>query len=269
MPPKPSPSSNPGPTIPCEQCGYSNEPERVYCHNCGSKLDRSLLPKAESKAVEHPEKVRKRVEKMTNPRAGWFWHEVKTLFKVVFFSALLAAAVDFGWPPEDLPDTSKKPDEIRLVSSDMMEALGSPTPARVSFSDADINQYLKQKMNKPQDTMIPGVQLAQAYVACKPGVLHIFEEFSAFGLPTYARIDFKLTVKDGKFTTNIVGAAFGRLSIDPQLMQYAGAQQTVDYPFGTLWTTLQRERKQMDKIQSITVGDGRIDLVSKGAEPGR
>jgi hypothetical protein len=246
-----------------------NEPERVYCHNCGSKLDRSLLPKAESKAVEHPEKMRKRVEKMTNPRAGWFGREIKTLVKVAFFSALLAAAVDFFWPPEDLPDMSKKPEEIRLVSSDMMEALGSLTPAKVSFSDSDINHYLKQPLAKPQDTVIPGVQLVHAYVACKPGVLHIFEEFSAFGFPTYARIDFKLAVKNGKFTTDIVGAAFGRLSIDPQLMQYAATQQTVDYPFGTLWTSLQRERKQMDKLQSITVGDGRIDLVSKGAEPGR
>src|ERR1700757_2562322 len=99
MPPKPSPPSSPAPTLPCEQCGYVNEPERVYCHNCGSKLDRSLLPKAESKAVEAPEKVRKRVEKMTNPRSGWFGREVKALFKVVFFSALLAAAIDFFWPP--------------------------------------------------------------------------------------------------------------------------------------------------------------------------
>jgi hypothetical protein len=265
MPPSPS---NPGPNLPCEQCGYVNEPERVYCHNCGSKLDRSLLPKAESKAVEHPEKVRKRVEKMTNPRAGWFWREIKTLFKVAFFAALIAAVVDFCWPPDDLPDMSKKSEEPRLVSSDMMEALGSPTPAKVSFSDSDINQYFKQTV-KTQDTMIPGVQMVHAYVACKPGVLHIYEEFSAFGLPTYSRVDLKIAVKDGKFTTSIIGAAFGRLSIDPQLMQYAGAQQAIDYPFGTLWTSLQRERKQMDKIQSIAVGDGRIDLVSKGAEPGR
>jgi hypothetical protein len=230
-------------------------------------LDRSLLPKAESKAVEHPEKVRKRVERMTNPRAGWFGREVKTLFKVAFFSALIAAGINFFWPPEDLPEL-KKTDEIRLVSSDMMEALGSPTPAKVSFSDNDINHFLDKSI-KTQDTMIPGVQLVHAYVNCKPGVLRIFAEYSAFGFSTYSRIDFKVAVKDGKFTTNIVGAAFGRLSIDPQLMQFASAQQTVDYPFGTLWASLQRERKQMDKLQSITVGDGRIDLVTKGAEPGR
>jgi hypothetical protein len=37
-----------------------------------------------------------------------------------------------------------------------------------------------------------------------------------------------------------------------------------DYAFGTLWTSLDREHKEMDKFQSISVQDGRIELVSKG-----
>ena len=31
----------------CAECKYENEVERVYCHNCGEKLDRSLLPKVD------------------------------------------------------------------------------------------------------------------------------------------------------------------------------------------------------------------------------
>ena len=37
-----------------------------------------------------------------------------------------------------------------------------------------------------------------------------------------------------------------------------------DYYFGTLWESLQREHKQMDKMLSVTVQKGRIDLVTKG-----
>jgi hypothetical protein len=111
--------------------------------------------------------------------------------------------------------------------------------------------------------MVPGVQVVNAFVRCVPGVLRIYSEQSAFGYPTFSRIDYKLEVKAGKFTPTIVGGAFGKLSIDPQLMQYA------DYAFGTLWDSLGRERKQMDKMQSITVADGRIDLVTKGMSAGR
>lgn len=253
MPSNPQPT----PTLPCEQCGYNNEPERVYCHNCGSKLDRSLLPKAAEKPQEDAQKAKKRIERMTNPRANVLAREFKALVKVAFFSALIAALFLVFQKPEDMPEL-KKGEMLRLVSSDMMEALGSPTPARVSFTDNDINGYLKQPLNKPKDTMVPGVQVVHAYVKCLPGVLRIYSEQSAFGFPTYSRIDFKLEVKDGKFLATVVGGAFGKLSIDPQLMQYA------DYAFGTLWDSLQRERKQMDKMQSITVYEGRIDLVTKG-----
>jgi hypothetical protein len=258
MPSNPQPT----PTLPCEQCGYNNEPERVYCHNCGSKLDRSLLPKAAEKPQEDAQKAKKRIEKMTNPRANIFARELKTLVKVAFFAALLASAFLIFQKPDDMPEL-KKGEMLRLVSSDMMEALGSPTPARVSFTDNDINGYLKQPLNKPKDTMVPGVQLMHAYVKCLPGVLRIYSEQSAFGIPFYSRIDFKLEVKDGKFMPTVVGGAFGKLSIDPQLMQYA------DYAFGTLWDSLQRERKQMDKMQSVAVYEGHIDLVTKGLNAAR
>jgi hypothetical protein len=147
---------------------------------------------------------------------------------------------------------------MRLVSSDMMDALGAPVPRQVSFADDDINQFLKQKLKAPIDTMVPGVQLVHATVKCTPGVLHIFSEQSALGLPVFFRIDYKLEVKNGKFIPTIVGGAFGRVQVDPQLMQYA------DYAFGSLWTALDREHKQMTKMLSVVVGQGRIDLVTKG-----
>lgn len=254
----PTNPSTPAPTLPCEQCGYNNEPERVYCHNCGAKLDRSLLPKAAEKPQEHPEKAKKRIEKMTNPKSGWFWREIKTLIKVAFFSALVAAIYLMFQKPDDLPEV-KKTDEIRFVSSDMMEALGAPNPTRVSFSDDDINHYLKQQpLKKRQPTMIPGVDVVAAFVACTPGVLRIYSQQNAFGFDTYSRIDYKLEVKDGKFIPTVVGGAFGKLNVDPQLMQYA------DYAFGTLWDSLGRERKQMDKMLSVSVQQGHIDLVTKG-----
>jgi len=257
MPPKPQQT----PGLPCEQCEYVNEPERVYCHNCGAKLDRSLLPKVDEKKQEHPEVAKKRIAKMTNPGSNWFSREVKTLFKVAFFSALIAAVYLLLQKPDDVPEPSKEPSG-RLISSDMMEALSSPTPAAIAFSEDDINQHMKQAV-KTQDTMVPGVQLVHAYVKCSPGVLRIFSEQSAFGYPLFSRIDYKLEVKEGKFTPTIVGGAFGRISIDPQAMQYA------DYAFGTLWTSLERDHKQMNKMQRVVVSEGRIDLVTKGDVPAK
>ena len=67
----------PAPTLTCKQCNYDNEPERVYCHNCGAKLDRTVLPKDPAKTKEGKEKTAKRVRRMINPARGFFtnWHK--------------------------------------------------------------------------------------------------------------------------------------------------------------------------------------------------
>ncbi len=60
------------PILKCPQCEYANEPERVYCHNCGAKLDRSLLPQVkEAKEKQDQERARRRVKKLTNPELGF------------------------------------------------------------------------------------------------------------------------------------------------------------------------------------------------------
>jgi hypothetical protein len=257
MPSNPSPSA----TLPCEQCGYLNEPERVYCHNCGSKLDRSLLPKGEEKKQEPPEKARKRISKMTNPQAGWFGREVKALFKVAIYAALLAAILLIIQKPDGLPDGKKEP-TMRLVSSDMMEALESPTPRALSFTEDEVNQYLKQMLKKTEGA-IPGVDFTRAYISFLPGVLHLCSEQAVLGYPLFSGIDYQVEIKDGKLATKIVGGNFGRLAVDPQIMQY------LDVAFQNLWKALDRERKQMDKMQSVKIEKQRIDLVTKGTAGAR
>ena len=98
--------------------------------------------------------------------------------------------------------------------------------------------------------MVPGVQVVHAYGRLRAGGAASLPSNPPLVYPLYSRIDYKLEVKSGKFTPTIVGGAFGKLAIDPQLMQYA------DYAFGTLWESLQREHKQMDKMLSVTVREG-------------
>lgn len=255
MPANPSSSAN----LPCEQCGYLNEPERVYCHNCGAKLDRSLLPKVEEKKkTESPEKARKRIEKITNPKSGGFFYELKTLFKTLFYAALVAAVILIARPPNGVPDP-KEPASMRLISGDMADALESPGPRPIAFAENEVNDYLKRKL-KAKEGAIPGVEFKKAYVNLTPGVLRINSENSVFGYSVYSGVHYALDVKDGKFVTTIVGGNFGRLSVDPRLMVYAAAA------FDSLWGSLQPERKWMDRMLSVKVSDKRIDLVTKGTQ---
>src|SRR5206468_5402920 len=94
------------PTLPCKECGYANEPERVYCHNCGTKLDRSLLPKETTSPEETLAAARKRIKQMTNPGRGWA--EFKAGCKVFFWAAVVAIVYLLAMPPQRLPSREKE-----------------------------------------------------------------------------------------------------------------------------------------------------------------
>ena len=250
-PPKPA-------NLPCPQCSFVNEAERVYCHNCGAKLDRSLLPVHDEQGEDSPARARKRISKMTNPKTGFVFQEVKALFKVEIAAVVVAALFLIAQKPEGVPEV-KKAGIQRLINSDMMEAIQSPKPSLISFTEEEVNQHL-QKVIKPQDTLIPGVEVSRVYAEFTPGVIRMGTENSIFGYPIHAEISFLVEVKAGKFTTSIVAGNLGRLAVDPRLLRLPYGEIL----FQSSWDALKHERQQMDKMERVDVKKGEITLVTKG-----
>jgi hypothetical protein len=243
----------------CGQCGYANEPERVYCHNCGAKLDRSVLPKGEGgKKEESPEVARKRISRMTNPSSTSLWREVKALLKSVGGGAFCAALLLIARTPEGVPD-AKAQTIAPLIGDDLAAILQSPVPRSLVLSEADVNAHLAKTV-KAKDGLIPGIEFKRMYVNFLGGnVLQASTEQSLWGFPIFNSILFKLDRKDGKLAPECVGGSFGRLRIHPAIMKHA------DFAFQKLWEALKREREQIERLQSVIVDKGRIQLVSRGA----
>src|SRR3954465_14490053 len=107
-------------TLTCKDCGYNNEPERVYCHNCGAKLDRSVLPKEEQLRRESPEKARKRIMKMTNPGSSVVKRELSAFVKTIVFALLAAILIAMVRPPETVPPMQSEA-PARLLASDLSD----------------------------------------------------------------------------------------------------------------------------------------------------
>jgi hypothetical protein len=248
----------------CGACGFSNEPERVYCHNCGAKLDRSLLPIVEQdKKQESTESARRRIKKMTNPGGYTVGKFLKSLFSTLFWAAFVASIFLISQKPDGVPD-DKNELPTRLIQSELMEAIQSPTPRMISFSEADVNGTLKQSLKRAgTSSTIPGIEFQRAYARLTPNIIHLGAQQSLWGYPVYSGVDYRLTVADGKFTPIMVGGNFGRLPVPLPAMQY------LDFVFQKLWTALKREHEQVQKMQSVSIGQGRIDFVTKGATGAR
>jgi hypothetical protein len=215
-----------------------------------------VLPTHEEQTEDSPENARKRISKLTNPKPAFVFQEFKTFLKVEVYAALTAALFLISQKPDGVPEPKKESIQ-RLINSDMMEAIQSPQPRSISFTQDDVNQHLK-KTAKPRDTVVPGVEVSRVYAVFTPGVIRMGTENSIFGYPIYAEVDFRVEIKDGKFSTPIIGGNLGLLSIDPRIMQYS------DILFQGSWDALKRERGQMDRMARVDVKKGEITLVTKG-----
>lgn len=254
-------SSPSGPTLTCSQCGFANEAERVYCHNCGAKLDRSVLPKADAPTQQSFEKSRRRVQKMTNPGSSVITRELKALIKTLIYAGLVASIIQIVRPPADVPSAKSDEASLRMVSSDLADALESAQPRALQFTDGEVNNHLRSALKTKAKGLIPGVKFERAYAKFDPGNVYIGLEQSVGGYSLYSGARYTIGVKDGKLFADNCGGNFGRLAVHPMIMKYLAVV------FKPLWTALQREKSQMDSMRQIVVEKGRILLVTKGRAP--
>jgi transcription initiation factor TFIIIB Brf1 subunit/transcription initiation factor TFIIB len=244
--------------ITCKQCGYVNEGERVYCHSCGTKLDRSLLP-SESQP-ESTQKEQKRIRKMVAPSRGFFASGGKKLAATLLWAVLVAGTIEIARPPEGAPPLPKKGEfvdtpPIRMVLENLLHA---PGPRKLVLKEADINAYLKNSVKAKSAGLIGDeVKFMRAYVKLNEGEIRITTQQSLFDYPLYGTIYYQLAIRDNTLQATCTGGNFGRLPVDPRLMKY------LDIVFKQLWGALAPDKKLLDRAQSVDVHKDFIEVVSK------
>lgn len=249
-------------TLLCKQCNFENEPERVYCHNCGAKLDRSLLPPEASKR-EDPILIQERVRKIVKPRKINSLKQVKNLAISVLVAAVLAAIYTLAMPPDGVPTLSSEAVmSAPMITDDLEDQIQQPGPHRLTYTDDQVNAFLQSSLrSKEKNDKSVAMKFERAYVHFDEGVCHITFVRSIFGFPLYMTTARQVSIANGKLTSQSVGGSFGRLSIPAKAMPYLEA------PFSALWAALESDRKLVSQLQSIGFHKGSTDLITK-AVPG-
>jgi len=95
----------------CTECQRENEPERIYCHNCGERLDRSAVV-AQQKAPD-PQETHRRLQKMLGP-PNMARRRFLAIGKLALAAAVAAALVEIALPPDLPPATKATPTQVDL-----------------------------------------------------------------------------------------------------------------------------------------------------------
>ena len=249
-------------TLLCKQCNFENEPERVYCHNCGAKLDRSLLP-PEATRREDPVVVQERVRKMVSPRRGMGLRGVKHLIYSLVIASVLAALLLIIKPPRNIPQLSK---EAVMTAPAIMDDLATleeaPTPVSRAFRypEDQVNAFLQNAV-RGKDSTSYGVTMKfeRVYIHFHEGYCSITTEQSIMGLLIYATTNRTVKIENGALVSQVLGGSFGSLKIPAVAMVH------LEGIFGPLEKLFEHDRPQLTRLQSITCREKAVDLATKPA----
>jgi hypothetical protein len=232
----------------CLECRHENEAERIYCHNCGERLDRSAV--VAQKKVEDPKETHRRLRKMlegpSRTRQNFF-----VACKLALAAVATAALVQMILPPE-FPPAVKVSAPVQLdleLESAVMRSTG------LNHSQNDINAYLTYRLaGKKKVLNKPFLNFERAAVIFKERECVVGWERSFFGYSIYSQTSYRVGVSGGKISAVNTGGWIGRMPIHPSVMRFA------DIIFADLWSALDRERKLLTKMGGVEFHDGSVTI---------
>ncbi len=233
----------------CGECRHANEAERIYCHNCGERLDRSAA--AARKPMVDPTETHRRLQKMLEPPSR-VRHNFFAVSKLALAAVAAAALVEMALPPELPAPTKIVSPQIDL---DLENAHLRPSP--LEYSQDQINAYLTYRLiSKKKALTYPFLTFVRATASFREGACTIGVERSLFGYSIFSRTSHRVDTSAGKIAATNVGGWIGRLPIHPAIMQFG------DIIFADLWSVLERERKLIGKMGAVNFHDGSVTITA-------
>lgn len=241
----------------CPECQHENEAERIYCHDCGVRLDRSAaslrqVPK-ETAAQKH-----QRVRQLFNARAAKNRFLILRTSKLLLGAVGLAALIQMILPP-DLPSPSEKSAGFSQINFELENALERHDGARLQYSEDQVNEHLRYALKVKKAALNkPFLEFIRAIAQIREDLCAITVERSIFGLSIYTSGSYSVGLNSGKASVTNKGGQIGRLQIHPAVFQYTGVI------FSDVWAALDRERKLVAKMKAIEFHDKAVSLIAPG-----
>ncbi len=241
--------------ITCSECQHANEPERVYCHNCGARLDRTKL--IQGKAAQAPaETQNQHLKKMLDPRRGRVLSATAKLLKIVIGAWICAAIIVMLLPPE-LPPEPKNYLFAPMIGMDLTSALASHRTTPLVYDEAQVNSFIASNLRRKDSPAKEGYfPLERVLVRFEEGVCAITTKRTLFGYPIYSGGSYRVSIDNGKIMATGTGGFIGRLGLPSSLMKIGAPL------LEKTWSTLGRERNSISRLAAIEFHPQSVSLIA-------
>ena len=231
----------------CLECRHENEPERVYCHNCGAKLNRAAAATIPGK-TDDAETVatRERLRRMLDQRGVKARRLIFNIARLILGAGLAAVLIQMYFAP-DLPATGKDLELGPQIGLDLEHALIQPRGAQLTYQQDQVNSYLANVLKRKKTSLLdkPFLEFRRGVAQFDEGVFRMTVERSIFGCSLYTSAFYRVNVQNGKASGMCEGGMIGRMPIHPQVMRYA------NFLLGDVWKALAQDEKLVAKFAAI------------------
>lgn len=241
----------------CQKCGHENEPERVYCHNCGEKLDRSNL-KEELEKEKKQEQVQKKVKATSAALRASLLGGFKGLAIVLVASFVVAAIIQIVRVPENTPEPAGDAAfDAPEILFQMENAIHGTRPVILTYSQDQVNGYLSRSI-RGEARKLPGIQIEfeRVFAIFDEDLCGLYMEHTLWGAPFYAGAGFQITYEDGEMQTQTEAVYLGRLELPAFFMKPLG------FMFEELWHALRRENRLVSELSAIEFKEEAVSMTA-------
>ena len=162
----------------CPECQHDNEPERIYCHHCGARLDRSAIASRVS-PKENLKETQKRVRNLFDPKGIKIRLQFFRICKLILGAFVVAAVVQMLLPPDLPPEPAKEGIGISQINFDLENAVTRHAPAQLQYTDDQVNDHLRYVLKNKQSILNkPFIEFRRAVVEFGEGLFTVTVERS-------------------------------------------------------------------------------------------
>lgn len=176
--------------IKCGACGHENDETRVFCQNCGARLERpagAAAPKISgpTKVPTGPQKIQRQG---MGPVGFLFW-VLRRLLSSAILGALIAMLIQMARAPEGIPPAKPGNEAAARQLFETIQTFAENIyPRSLDVTQDQINNYLAARILPAKDQaqgMNFRAEFQRAFVVIGTGQADLFIEQKFLGYPVY------------------------------------------------------------------------------------
>lgn len=247
--------------LPCQKCGHENELGRIFCHQCGTRLDLSQI-----KAPGHGGKKLRRKGAMT-PGRIIRWGIDAVIVAILGWGLYLMCQVPALRPVKHSDEEAQAANDKKF---ELEQHINQKKPYQITFSESELNSLVHSFHFEKREGSGIRVEPTELQLELGDGVAtSVFVGKMMLGpmeKEIYVRYTCAPKLVDGRMEFVPVSGAVGDLPIHPKILSSTGALQNY---FRSLFGSLSQEKVLLDQLTSVSVGGGQADLayVPAGTKP--